>query len=850
MFYGGQNRSHRPASNNYGQPPNHMRDQFFHGKPIKIKYPANAPIKKEHSYMNNKAVMMQHYNDEMHVQRKREYEYHHQEAPNDDVTHHPHKARKRDLEMSMGNYRHDKTSFNKNINLSEYTNNAMSSKQYYDNRFSSKEYGQHHQHHPMTSSKDESHAHRCKVCGLEFPRFEYLLTHLRKHKEKLEVDRSEHDDELHKPQMKVKPLDNRPSPIPHPVQYQANDQFNHQSNNDSNSSSSAEDNNDKINYVSSQANHENNVRNPTINNHVSADQTPIVVPPNVTKIPLFNQTNNETYTSHQDQLNMLTQQQNKSLPETFPDSIGAGIDGKFRPFICENCGQRFTRKDSLVRHAKKQTCFEEVVDLKCKHCDKTFRYNKCLIQHQELVHGIAPPLHTKQHSANPSDDEDSLSDKSADNNSETQKQQVQQEQMQNDFQHNNENHIARVSPFDKKPSNPSNEVGRNHFNPYNEDRHRPSNPYNEDGHKSSNPYNEEGRKPSDPYNDDKRNPYNENGRKTFDPYNADRRNLSTPFNENWRKPSNTFSEEGRKISNPFNEDGCNNKGVDEIERLRRKHGYGYLTQPPNTPHQYPQQRQAFETNRPNQQTALPKFIPPKDIKNEKHKYPSDQAQQGQDSNYIGYSVLQPRPFQCEYCGDRFAHRHSLKRHVRRHLGIGIPCHECGKLYRDQSEWRRHQLNIHNRRYEKYEVPSRMSFRDGVDQGLIGVLPNNNGSFQNTHDDSDSDRSEDDISPLARSSSDFTSNVATTTYTPTVVAMTSSMENDENKFIIDSKKEERDEKELRLKMFDFKSHLKNNDKDSRKSVLDSYLCPPDESNDVTVAKNDNEQMSVMCENSQI
>ena len=612
MFYGNQSTFvPRPG---YPPPPRGpFHEHIFPTRPLEVKYTTANHVGKDMTYVSNPRKLFLNRNED----RKREYhEFRDHESHEEESV----KIRKLDVEPSNKHaaYHNEKSEGHKNINLSEYTNNAMSSKQYYDNRFTKTE----KQTTPTTGKEEPPRIHQCKVCGLEFPRFEYLLTHLRKHKEKSEIVDS--IDDKKDPQHSVL-KDNIEGTSSLEV-------YVPRSLNDSNSTSS-EDNNDghhqKPHFVMSQP-----LERPPVHTH---EQIPIIMQ----KHPHYNVHHPvpERYMHHHEQVQNYPAAHTPIskapiIVEGPMEAITPGVDGKFRPFICENCGQRFTRKDSLVRHAKKQTCFEEVVDLKCKHCDKTFRYNKCLAQHQELVHGI-----TQDELKHPvqSEDEESESDKSEKIDSET-----------------------------KHKLEESNPVNRLH---------------------------------------------QDSERMKISPY-------------------------------PPTAPQYSRHDIHE--------------------HQLPSQVHAI------QQLSPPKFIPPN--AEERLKIQDSNQNSGshnvsnQESQYIGYCML-PRPFQCEYCGDRFAHRHSLKRHVRRHLGIGIPCHDCGKLYRDQSEWRRHQRSIHNRYYEKSDVPSRMSFRDGVEQGLIGIVPRSD--YENPIDNDDSDSGSDEEVSMTKSQPEY--NETNTEENPTTVS---------------------------------------------------------------------------------
>ena len=510
----------------------------------------------------------------------------------------------------------------KSINLSEYTSSAMNLKQYYDQR-----YIKNVDLNFSSNKEDISRVHQCKVCGLEFPRFDYLLTHLRKHKEKSEIEKSDVEENF--------TINNNESEKVVNLTPIAND-----------SCSSSDDPSDNHGKQGNN-NYKTLFSNPNKNGSIEASHIGKQYPLQHKKHPPENN----------------SMQLPRSLKvESSNEAITPGTDGKFRPFICDNCGQRFTRKDSLVRHARKQTCFEETFDLKCQECDKNFRYHKCLTQHQELVHGI------KRHSNLSSDEDGSESDRS-----------------------------EKSEENDKK--------------------------------------------------------LDSTGASMVELDSITRQRYQPPFQNSETSLPVSFSQHDEYFSN---------QKLDE-KSIRQK---------------------------------------------------SNESEYGSS---FGLSML-PRPFQCDYCGDRFAHRHSLKRHVRRHLGIGIPCHDCGKLYRDQSEWRRHQRSIHNRHYEKSDVPSRISFNDGVDQGLIGIVSNSD-SF-NKADDSSGDDSENESDTLNTK----------TKFEPTVFGekydniTTRVHENSRVKHFLD-----KSHSVLNSDFKDDKCSLQSqtgNDKDSRKSVLDSYLFSGD------------------------
>ena len=652
-----------------------------------------------------------------------------------------------------------------NINLSEYTNNAMREKQYYD-RYSSK-------NEPTAGKEEPPRSHQCKVCGLEFPRFEYLLTHLRKHKEK-DVDRNEMLEEKEKPE-KENVVVHLPKDDAERLPTSTNGETFPAPPFSDSSSTSSDDNetSHKPSFVMSSQ--PSDKLTPVYTTH---EPVPIVVQPphDVHHSPV-----NDRY---HEQTGVYVPPH--ALGGEGMEALAPGVDGKFRPFICENCGQRFTRKDSLVRHAKKQTCFEEITDLKCKHCDKTFRYHKCLLQHQELVHGIP---HDERHS----DDEGSESDKSYKNEIDEERNSGEERKYMPGAE-NSEHVKPRIKPdFYEHPYGPIPPHMSRVFPP----RHMPR----------------------------------EHHPDMTSPREAHPRDNAISMIRDMRD---------RELSEMHPRD--------REEKREDKSGPPRGENPPPRDHVIPRLPPGHYP---------PSFAGPMG-KDDKFpdKFKPVEASPGtgnnQESQYIGYCML-PRPFQCEYCGDRFAHRHSLKRHVRRHLGIGIPCHDCGKLYRDQSEWRRHQRSIHNRHYEKYEVPSRMSFRDGVEQGLIGIVPNSEYD-ENENDDSGSEKSDDEMSmakprkyessmiiDVGEPRSDDSSinnnnhnndNNSNDDEEKTVEVddrnrlKNSSVEGEEELVVSvsDEKSPHLNSKEEKIKAFDFKSHT-SGDKDTRKSVLDLYLCSP-------------------------
>ena len=672
-----------------------------------------------------------------------------------------------------------------NINLSEYTNNVMREKQYYD-RYSDRK-------NEPASGKDEApRSHQCKVCGLEFPRFEYLLTHLRKHKEK-DVDRSELllQEEKEKTEKEITvhvPKEDPERRFPTSTTSTNGETFPTTTTRFSDSSStSSDDGNDTSQKPSFVVSSQPSEKSPPVYTTTHEPVPMVVQPPQHGGDPHHPTAVNDRY---HEQTGVYIPPH--ALGGEGMEALAPGVDGKFRPFICENCGQRFTRKDSLVRHAKKQTCFEEITDLKCKHCDKTFRYHKCLLQHQELVHGITPD---EKHS----DDEGSESDKS----------------------YKNEMDEERQSGDERKYMPPGGSPDGDHI------KHRSKPDYYE------HPYG-----PLPPHMARVLPPRHiPREHHPSDPMTSPRPELPSHRDSAMTMIRDPPLEIHLRERNEKRDDHTGGPRIGDTP-LPQEHGI-----PRHPPTNYP-----------------PTFVSP--MKEEKFadKFKPVEASPGTGSNntesqYIGYCML-PRPFQCEYCGDRFAHRHSLKRHVRRHLGIGIPCHDCGKLYRDQSEWRRHQRSIHNRHYEKYEVPSRMSFRDGVEQGLIGIVPNSEHDENNPdHDnyDSGSEKSEDEMS-MAKPRQYDTSMVHVDVVTPrdnnnntntnnynnhdkTVdsedgTRMEDSVGEGEEFLVVTDEKPEHEQqqehhlnnKEEKIKAFDFKSHT-SGDKDTRKSVLDLYLCSP-------------------------
>ena len=608
------------------------------------------------------------------------------------------------------------------INLSEYTNNAMNSQQYFSKRFIQKD-GVGSDNEPLGNQ-----IHQCKICGNEFPRFEYLLTHLRKHKEKQPESedgatsiKSNEDDVVGEKLVNETYVNSNSPEI---------------------SSGGGGDNQRHTN-----SNGYDQLMKSSDFEQEGHDSIPIVVPqpPQPRRFSESHSADSDVY--HHSGVYPLSAGVGNENPM---DAITPGIDGKFRPFICENCGQRFTRKDSLVRHAKKQTCYEEQIDLKCKHCDKTFRYHKCLIQHQELIHGISREEQSKSNPVKNSDDEDTDSDRS-------------------------DEKIDSLQPP-----------------PLSSQQH-------EEKESSKSSY-----------------------------------SLLMGSNKKFRS-SNTILDvkPSYQHQQPWSVSsrGSGGAGFNAYKKLLDP---GSSSSSPN----------------PNIPSGAPKFIPPTrggDEKSSKHHQMdlnnpalSSSNNPSQDGQYIGYCTV-ARPFQCEYCGDRFAHRHSLKRHIRRHLGIGIPCNECGKLYRDQSEWRRHQKSIHNRHYEKYEVPSRISYRDGMENGMIGVMPNTEYHFDH-NDGSDSEKSDEEMTMVKMNhpkkfpttASAFSNNEFSDESSKKDGSMDdtkqqsgeqqASKRRDETNEISPSNTEDDDENNSRhssSKAFNFKLHP-SGDKDSRKSALDRYL----------------------------
>ena len=672
------------------------------------------------------------------------------------------------------------------INLSEYTNNAMKSEQYFSKRFIQKD-------GVGSDNEPGNQIHQCKICGNEFPRFEYLLTHLRKHKEKQHQHAGVDGGEEHGTAMK---LNNEDDFIVGDNKNNENTAFVN-ANSPEISRSGVEVQRHTSSHYESQL-----LKSSTSFDQNGHDTIPIVVPqPPQQPPPRFSDKHSAAGSDiyhHHHSSNISADHQNSSSSnfhslsagvgnENPIDAITPGVDGKFRPFICENCGQRFTRKDSLVRHAKKQTCYEEQIDLKCKHCDKTFRYHKCLIQHQELVHGISREEQSKSNPMKNSDDEDTDSDRSYEkmdlNFQSVSRSSQQQHQHQHHHHEEKENTSSSSYPMlmesDKK--------------------YRPSNTMLDSSSKSS---------------------------------------VYQHHQQPWSSTSSSSAARG-VANSVFN-------------------AFSKLVDPSTSP--------SIPSMVASGSRATPKFIPPArgDEKSRKHHQmdpstssgaaPSSNNNPSQDGQYIGYCTV-ARPFQCDYCGDRFAHRHSLKRHIRRHLGIGIPCVECGKLYRDQSEWRRHQKSIHNRHYEKYEVPSRISYRDGMENGMIGVVPSTEYHFDH-NEGSDSEKSEEESMSMVKNSkklptseSAFSSNNNNdnnnnnnTAQQQTTLRkdeeLSPSYNNNNNNNNNTEQQQEDDENNSRHSSTTSKSTFNFNklnnpppeDKDSRKSALDRYLQSTTHSDD--------------------
>lgn len=558
------------------------------------------------------------------------------------------------------------------INLSEYTNNAMKSEQYFSKRFIQKD---------GVGSDNEPQGNQifaCDICGNEFPRYEFLLTHRRKHKGK-QQQQQQHvgvdGGEEQGTSMKLNGEDDiivGDNKITDPTTAFVNS-------NSPEMSRSGGGESQQHRHGNTSSHYDQLMRSSTAFEQSGRDTIPIVVP-QPPQQPRFSD-NPAGLDLYKHSSNISAENPSSSVyplsaagvgNENSIDAIKPGVDGKFRPFICENCGQRFTRKDSLVRHAKKQTCYEEQIDLKCKYCEKPFRYHKSLIQHQESAHGISREEQSKSNPVKNSDDDDTDSDRSyekMDLNIPPLSRSSQQQQHQQHHEEKENTSYSQLMESEKK--------------------FRSSNTLLDPSSKSSYQHHHQ--------------------------------------QQPWPSSSSSSVAAARGVGgSSFNT-------------------YSKLIDPTSS--------SSIPSMAASGSGVTPKFIPPaRDEKMRKHHQmdpsssasaPSSNNNSSQDGQYIGYCTV-ARPFQCEYCGDRFAHRHSLKRHIRRHLGIGIPCVECGKLYRDQSEWRRHQKSIHNRHYEKYEVPSRISYRDGMENGMIGVVPSTEYHFEH-NEGSDSEKSDEGVS---------------------------------------------------------------------------------------------------------
>jgi len=643
-------------------------------------YQSSALLRKESTHKADKAPLM----------RKREYgDYHHsrEHFSEKEDSYYSKRSKVEFIERNDKLAPYSKNESSKNqINLSEYTNNAMNSRQYLK-RFTPKDGS------VVAHENDSVSAiHECNICGSEFPRYEYLLTHLRKHREKHERD----DVDVHKASDCEK----------FEIDQNLSDSYSPENGDkrlpvhDSKKGGGEFDNNEPLPVVAPQITPSRFIDG--IGVHPKENFYPPQPSANDEALPMY------AVPSPSQQL------EPGVVNESTLEAITPGVDGKFRPFTCPRCGQRFTRKDSLVRHTKKQTCFEEADGLKCKHCDKTFRYHKCLSQHQEIVHGIVRD--EEKNMSKSSDGEDTDSDRSDKNDN-----------------YIDEKRVALVTPY---------EMQRNFRSPNTMLDIKPNVHHHQQ---------------------------------------APQRHYSSPHLP--------LSSRALSFVNP-----------------------------------------SFRNVEPQNPSA--KFIPSRPEEKMKaapllhDEVKTSNPVNIQSTEYIGYSTV-PRPFQCDYCGDRFAHRHSLKRHIRKHLGIGILCTDCKKIYRDQSEWRRHQRTIHNKHYEKHEVPSRMSLREGMESGMIGMVPSSAYKFD-SNDGSESDRSDEDMSMVKKG------NKLSYVHSHRGKADEKSSSPNVDKNFEDEDRSRGEEKEANLKNddkenmqakkppFNLKLLDKAGDKDSRKSALDRYL----------------------------
>ena len=76
----------------------------------------------------------------------------------------------------------------------------------------------------------------------------------------------------------------------------------------------------------------------------------------------------------------------------------------------------------------------------------------------------------------------------------------------------------------------------------------------------------------------------------------------------------------------------------------------------------------------------------------------------------------PPPSVCEYCGDEFKRGWNLRRHIeRQHLSItNILCHYCKKVLNSIEELRKHMVDVHKPRTDRWQVTNSAFKKNVVD----------------------------------------------------------------------------------------------------------------------------------------